>query len=471
MTLVGQTLAGVAHELNNPLTALMGYADLLKMRDVPEKLSVTLDKIREQAVRATRIVKNLLSVARQRKSERIAGPPRAGGRVGGRALRLRGAPQQRAASTWTIPEDLPQVLGDPHALQQIYVNLVQNAIHALKEYDGDPRTISHQDGGPPRRHPVDGHGLRLGHPAGPARTDLRAVLHHEGRRQGHGPRPRALPHGGPRSRRRPAPRRGPRRRRPIRPAPADHSRGRTCSGAAAAAPNQGDIELRVLVVDDETLVREALAAQLGGLGCEVTSTAIGQREAMQKLAEQEYDALLVDVRMPETSGVEFHDLVAKSDPTRARRMVFMTGDFTNEEIQDAVRSTGRRLLEKPFTVEELRTALLEHAPKRKPTRNGNGKPPIARPCRARDAAGDLGDLLRGPEPGAPPRLSPGPRRASGDDAREPPRRRDTPVSDPCPDRPSEGRTRAPEAPSDDAGMTGATERTPCTHGVLGGFGA
>ena len=163
---------------------------------------------------------------------------------------------------------------------------------------------------------------------------------------------------------------------------------RMTSRKAAAGKDdvpQDDISLRVLVVDDERPVREALTAQLGGLGCEVTSTASAD-EAMTLLGDHEYDALLVDVRMPETSGVDFHNLVAEKDPTRARRMVFMTGDFTNEEILEAVRATGRRLLEKPFTVDELRTALWEHAPKAPKNGGIAARTPPARPAAVRPAA-------------------------------------------------------------------------------------
>ena len=72
MTLVGQTLAGVAHELNNPLAALVGYADLLKHAVVPEPLQRPIQQMRDQAIRATRIVRNLLNFARRRNPQRVS---------------------------------------------------------------------------------------------------------------------------------------------------------------------------------------------------------------------------------------------------------------------------------------------------------------------------------------------------------------------------------------------------------------
>ena len=91
MTLVGQTLAGVAHELNNPLAALIGYADLLKGLPIPENIERPVKQMRDQALRATRIVRNLLNFARKRNPQRVSVQP-GGPRPGhARAVRLRGA--------------------------------------------------------------------------------------------------------------------------------------------------------------------------------------------------------------------------------------------------------------------------------------------------------------------------------------------------------------------------------------------
>ena len=72
MTLVGQTLAGVAHELNNPLAALIGYADLIAACRCRRTSSGPIKQMREQAIRATRIVSNLLNFARRRNPQRVA---------------------------------------------------------------------------------------------------------------------------------------------------------------------------------------------------------------------------------------------------------------------------------------------------------------------------------------------------------------------------------------------------------------
>ena len=114
------------------------------------------------------------------------------------------------------------------------------------------------------------------------------------------------------------------------------------------------------MVDDEAAVRDSLVAQLARLGANVDA-APGIDEAYGYLGKTAYDVLLVDVRLHGRSGIEIHrDLVQAQSPL-AERIVFMTGDLVNDDVARAVRATGRPLLEKPFSGEELRRALLATA--------------------------------------------------------------------------------------------------------------
>ncbi|MFV1957877.1 MAG: ATP-binding protein [Planctomycetota bacterium] len=381
LTLVGQTLAGVAHELNNPLTALIGYADLLKDHVDETRVGKTLAKIREQAIRATRIVKNLLSVARQRNPERTMTSL---GDVAKTVIELFAyeARLSNVVLDVDIPDDLPEVLGDKHSLQQIFVNLIQNAIHALKEHDGERRirvrmhaladtviaTLS--DSGP-------------GVPAGLRSRVFQPFFTTKGPNQGTGlglalSRTVARDHGGDLLLdddghegarfvlRLPRPR--------VAATPA------TVRQPAAGAPT---ISLKVLIVDDEKDVREALVAQLGRLGCEVDSTG-NASEAMRMLSQGHYDALLVDIRMPGTSGIDLHRIVSEQNPEQAERMVFMTGDYANEAVIESVKSTGNDLLEKPFTLEELTRVLQNHTT----TTSGNSKDHVKERRSAHDASAE-----------------------------------------------------------------------------------
>jgi CheY-like chemotaxis protein len=75
------------------------------------------------------------------------------------------------------------------------------------------------------------------------------------------------------------------------------------------------------------------------------------------LSRGAYDAVLLDVRMPGGSGLDLHKSLAARNPQLASRIVFMTGDFVNDDVLSLVRQTGNHMLEKPFTIDELANAL------------------------------------------------------------------------------------------------------------------
>jgi signal transduction histidine kinase len=127
---VGSLVAGVAHELNNPLTSILSFAQLLQRSDLGEDARSDLDKILAEARRATRIVRGLLDFARQRPPER---KPIQINQVVASALKLL-AYELRAyniESTTHFSPDLPLTMADPHQLQQVFVNLVHNACQAM----------------------------------------------------------------------------------------------------------------------------------------------------------------------------------------------------------------------------------------------------------------------------------------------------------------------------------------------------
>lgn len=358
LTLVGQTLSGVAHELNNPLTALIGYADLLKAREVDPSLERTLGKMQEQAVRATRIVKNLLSVARQRNPERS---PVHIGQVANSVVELF-AYEARLSNVKLdidIPSTLPKVLGDPHALQQIFVNLVQNAIHVLQDHTGE-RTIR------VRMEALPNSLLATVTDSGPGiPEELRTRVFEsffttKGPNKGTGlgltlSRAIAREHGGDLI------------------LDEDQVPGARfvlklpiLATTSVAQPidtpfGPPTLGLNVLVVDDEKDVREAIVAQLGRLGCKGASTSTAM-EAARLVDQNLYDVILTDLRMPGLTGIDCYRLVAEKDPVKAKRFVFMTGDVTNEDLLEDVKATGRRLLEKPFDIEEMIEILRSYTP-------------------------------------------------------------------------------------------------------------
>ncbi len=135
MSAVGQLIAGVAHELNNPLTAILGYAQLLESADLDHRSADYVGKLFKQAQRTHRVVQNLLSFARQSKPQKKEVDLRKGLEES-LALREYDLKVNNVTLEQDVPEDLPSVVADPHQLEQVFLNIINNALDAMLEGSG-----------------------------------------------------------------------------------------------------------------------------------------------------------------------------------------------------------------------------------------------------------------------------------------------------------------------------------------------
>ncbi len=371
---MGQMIAGVAHELNNPLTAILGVTELMRDQSQDETSRRQLDLAHRQARRAAHIVESLLVFSRP-------STPR------NTLLHLNDLLQRTLqlhehslrvnnVSVDFVPRpDLPTVLGDSNQLTQVFLNLIVNAEQAIREIRsqgtlrirlgtvGERVLMTFQDDGVgiprdalPRifdpffttKRPGRGTGLGLS-------ICMAIIREHNGDISA-----QPLPDGGSvftvslpvctqplvLADSRPAP-----AVRPVaRPEPAN-------------APLSGK---RILIVDDEESIRELVSDGLRSRDIEVDCAASSE-EALELAARHTYDTILCDLNLESQSGLpisgfDLHDRIMENLASRSAAkpaFIFMTGDLVDSVIGEQAGRRGNRFLQKPFRISELLSLLSE----------------------------------------------------------------------------------------------------------------
>ena len=345
---LGSLLAGVAHELNNPLAVVVGRASMLEeqLRQRPE--GRTVGKIREAAERCAKIVRTFIQMARRQEPARrrvaISELLESTLEMVGFGLRRDGIELEL-----DLPDRLPSLAGDPNQLVQVFTNLLVNAQHALA---GRPE---------PRRVRVGGRqvGAELvieiadngpGIPAEIASRIFDPFFTTKPQGQGTGLglsvcRGMIEAHDGSLDVRSEA---GAGATFTIR-LPIDVAPPAAGDAPSPAGPAGGS----VLVVEDEPDIRELLRDVLAAAGLMV-ETAESGREALNRLEQTTYDVILSDLRMPDLDGPGLFRMLAARDPALAERLVFVTGDSLSESVAAFLAESGRPAIEKPFAPEDVR---------------------------------------------------------------------------------------------------------------------
>jgi len=353
LAMVGELAAGVAHELSNPLTGIMGYASLLAADpDAPDRRDC-LNKIVHEADRAGRIIRNLLSLARDHPPTRTMTDLN---KLVRDTLELQSY-HLRTHNVEVIERldpTLPMTAVDPREIQQVLLNLLLNAQHAIpasRRIGHVTLTTTHND------HVIelcvadDGVGM----PDTVRKHVFDPFFTTKGDTEGTGlglPLSRSIvrEHGGDLH---------------VASEPGQGSVFSIAlpivtveSAAQTATPTHaGELTaLHWLVVDDEETVLDALRYALEAEGQKVTTARSGA-EAIACLDAHAIDYVVTDIRMPDMSGADLQAHIRERFPALSSRVVLCTGDLLSADSQALLAASPLPVFEKPFEFDLLRAAI------------------------------------------------------------------------------------------------------------------
>ena len=355
---VGEMAAGIAHEINNPLTSVLGFSQLLlEKQNIPEDIKEDLGIIADGSRRVSDIIKRLLTFARQTKPIQTLTNLN---ELIDNTIKLREYVLKTAnieVVTRFDPE-LPWSVIDPGQMQQVFLNLIVNAEQAMKkahekgtltitsEKKKNNIHISFQDNGPgitrqnmkhlfepffTTKEVGDGTGLGLS-------LSRSIVLEHGGTmivesEFGHGASFII--------------------ELPIVESPPVEI---TTSNQIEVQPPL-EKSGRILVVDDEPGVRALLEKVLIPIGYKV-DTITNAKIAMDKLdAGEIYDVILLDIRMPGMSGVELYSHIVEKIPVLKGRVIIVTGDVMGSDVKAFLTQNSLPYLTKPFDIKLLKETI------------------------------------------------------------------------------------------------------------------
>jgi two-component system NtrC family sensor kinase len=363
LSAIGELISGIAHELNNPLTGVMGYSQLLQLRkDLDDRAKENLLKINNLALRCQKIVQNLLSFARKQKPERTLSDIN---EILEKTVELRSYELQvnNIEISRDLDRNLPKTIADAHQLQQVFLNVLTNAEQAMLEAHGKGRLQIRTRADTHRSRIVvevidDGPGIpenyltRIFDPFFTTKevgkgTGLGLSLSY-GMIKEHGGNIYAHSRLGEGS-------------TFVIELPIIARLQDETGSAPALMPQALQFEKlmrdkHILVVDDEKYILDFFVEVFQSLPMHV-DTARDGRLAMDKILANNYDLIISDFKMPQMSGSELYAWIKENRPQLASRIIFVTGDTVSLETRSFFEDNHNPYLAKPFKIEEVKEVI------------------------------------------------------------------------------------------------------------------
>jgi PAS domain S-box-containing protein len=352
---LGGILSGVAHEMNNPLTSIIGIAQMIMRGPVPEEIREKLDVIHRESMRTAKIIQGLLTFAREHKPERkmilVNKIIEESYRLREYEFRVDGIEMKLE-----LAKNIPLTAADPYQLQQVFINLINNSRDALADGGGsvliirsfrreNSIVIEFEDDGP--GIPEQDMGFifdpffttkDVGKGTGLGLSIVYGIINEHGGKievkssSGKGAKFTIF--------------------LPVIKTIAE----KTTAPKVLAEKPKG--VKSVLVVEDEESLRMMIREVLEQDGYRVQQCEGGQ-QAIEMMKTKRFDAIITDLKMPGIGGKELYTFVQKYYPVLAPRVLFITGDVLGKDTQAFLKITGNVYLEKPFEIEVLLARLSE----------------------------------------------------------------------------------------------------------------